>query len=154
MTAGVKMRHIAYKGSPQAVSDVLGGQVDIMIDNTATILPYLKQGRLRPLAITSLSRMPQLPDVPTVAETGLAGFEGVAWAGLALPPGASAATAQALNAAVNKAMAAPELQNKYREMGMEITVTNNPQDLMTYAAKETVKWAEVIKRAGIEPQAL
>lgn len=150
-TAKVKIRHIAYRGSPQAVTDVLGGQVDIMIDNTPTILPYLKQGKLRALAVTSLSRLSQLPDVPTVAESGVVGFEGVAWGGIVLPPGTPPTVAQSLNDAFNKALSTAEVRDRFRDMGVDIFISK-PRDLADYARKETVKWAAVVKQAGIEPQ--
>jgi len=150
-TAKVKIRHIAYRGSPQAVTDVLGGQVDVMIDNTPTILPYLKQGKLRALAVTSLSRLSQLPDVPTVAESGMSGFEGVAWGGIVLPPGTPPSLAQPLNDAFNKALTTAEVRDRFRDMGVDIFISK-PRDLADYARKETVKWAAVVKEAGIEPQ--
>lgn len=150
-SAKIKIKHIPYRGSPQAVTDVLGGQVDIMIDNTPTMLPYLKQGKLRALAVTSLTRLAQLPDVPTVTESGLTGFEGVAWGGIALPPGAPATLAQSLNAAFNKALTTAQVRDRFRDLGVDIFISN-PPDLTAYARKETTKWAAVVKQAGIEPQ--
>jgi tripartite-type tricarboxylate transporter receptor subunit TctC len=149
--AKVSLKHIPYKGSPQAVTDVLGGQVDIMIDNTPTLLPYVKQGKLRALAVTSLTRVSQLPEVPTVAESGQSGFEAVAWGGVVLPPGASAPLAQSFNDAFNKALSVPQVRDRFRDLGVDIFVSK-PQDLAEYARKETSKWAAVVKQAGIEPQ--
>ena len=149
--AQVRVRHIGYRGSPQAVTDVLGGQVDIMIDNTPTILPYVKQGKLRALAVTGLTRLSQLPDVPTVAESGLSGFEAVAWGGVALPTGSPARTVQALNGAFNKALTSAEVRDRFRDMGVDIFISK-PNELTDYARKETVKWAAVAKQAGIEAQ--
>ena len=150
-TAKVAMKHVPYRGSPQAVTDVLGGTVDVMVDNTPTMLPYLKQGKLRALAVTSLQRLPQLPDVPTVAESGLPGFEGVAWGGIVLPPGAAPALVQSFNAALNNALATPQVREQFANLGVEI-VGGKPEALSDYAAIETAKWSAVVKRAGIEPQ--
>jgi tripartite-type tricarboxylate transporter receptor subunit TctC len=149
--AGLQLTHVPYKGSPQAVTDVLGGQVDLMIDNTPTMLPYIHQGKLRPLAVTSAARLPQLPDVPTIAEAGIPGFEGVAWGGLVAPPGIPAAVVEKLNTAFNKALAAPAVQERFRALGV-IAVGGKPTELSDFARKETVKWAAVVKQAGIEPQ--
>jgi tripartite-type tricarboxylate transporter receptor subunit TctC len=151
LTAQITLRHVPYRGSPQAVTDVIGGQVDIMVDNTPTMLPFLKQGKLRALAVTSLTRLPQLPDVPTVAESGLAGFEGAAWGGIVLPPGAAPALVQSLNTSFAKALATPQVRERFQELGVEI-IGGPPEALAEYARKETVKWAAVVKRAGIEPQ--
>lgn len=150
-SAKVSMKHVPYRGSPQAVIDVLGGTVDVMIDNTPTMLPYLKQGNLRALAVTSLQRLAQLPDVPTVAESGLAGFEGVAWGGIVLPPGAAPALVQTFNAALNNALATPQVRAQFASLGVEI-VGGKPEALADYARLETTKWSAVVQRAGIEPQ--
>jgi tripartite-type tricarboxylate transporter receptor subunit TctC len=149
--ANVSLRHVPYRGSPQAVTDVLGGQVDIMIDNTPTVLPYVKQGKLRALAVTSLNRVSQLPDVPTVAESGQPGFEAVAWGGLALPPGTATALARGINESFNKALTTAAVRGRFSDLGVDIFISQ-PSDLSDYARKETAKWAAVVKRAGIEPQ--
>lgn len=149
--AQVSLQHVPYKGSPQAVTDVLGGQVDIMIDNTPTVLPYVRQGKLRALAATSLTRVSQLPDVPTVAESGQPGFEAVAWGGIAFPPATPVALAQGYNDAFNKALTTPAVRDRFRDLGVDIFISK-PADLTDYARKETTKWAAAVKQARIEPQ--
>jgi tripartite-type tricarboxylate transporter receptor subunit TctC len=149
--AQIKLKHVPYRGSPQAVTDVLGGQVDIMIDNTPTMLPYLQQGKLRALAVTSLARLPQLPEVPTITESGLTGFEGVAWGGIVLPQGSTPDLAKSFNETFVNAMKVPQVRERFQTLGVEI-IGGAPEALTDYANKETVKWSAVVKRSGIEPQ--
>lgn len=150
-TAGLRMMHVPYRGSPAATTDVIGGTVQVLIDNTPSIGPHLQSGKLRPLAITSLQRSPLFPDVPTVAETLQPGFESVAWGGLVAPPGTPADVVQKLNAALNKALQAPAIRERLQEMGVEI-VGGSPQALADYAAQEARKWAEVVKQAKLPVQ--
>lgn len=152
MKTGVQIKHIPYRGSPQAITDLLGGHFDMMIDNLPNVLPYIRQGKLRAIAVTSLTRNPQVPDVPTVAESGFPGFEGIAWGGVAMPPGTPAAAARQMNAVFVKAVEAPDVKRYFQDVGSEITVTSDPSALTRYAESETAKWAAVIKQAGIQPQ--
>lgn len=149
--ARLNWMHVGYKGSPQAATDVMGGQVNVLIDNMPTILPLIKAGKLRALAVTSLNRSPMLPELPTIAESGVPGFEGVAWGGLVAPGGTSAQSVARLNAAFNQSLADPALKAKFAALGAE-PIGGAPQALSGFAARETVKWAEVVKQAGIEPQ--
>lgn len=152
MKTGVQIKHIPYRGSPQAITDLLEGHFDMMIDNLPNVLPYIRQGKLRAIAVTSLTRNPQVPDVPTVAESGFPGFEGIAWGGVAMPPGTPAAAARQMNAVFVKAVEAPDVKRYFQDVGSEITVTSDPSALTRYAESETAKWAAVIKQAGIQPQ--
>lgn len=152
MKTGVEMRHIPYRGSPQALNDLLGGQFDMMIDNLPNVLPYIEQGRLRALAVTSANRHELLPDVPTVAESGYPGFEAVAWGGIAMPPGTPEEKARQLNAAVLRALQTAEVQRYLRDTGSEVVASEDPQELSRYAESETAKWAEVVRQAGLQPQ--
>ncbi len=152
MKTGVQIRHIPYRGSPQALTDLLGGQFDMLIDNLPNVLPYIRQGKLRAIAVTSLARNASLPEVPTVAESGYPGFEGVAWGGVAMPPGAPEKAARELNAAFQKALASAEAQRYFRESGTDVVASADPSALGRYAETETVKWAAVVKQAGIQPQ--
>ena len=152
MKTGAQIKHIPYSGSPQAINDLLGGQIDMMIDNLPNVLPYIRQGKLRAIAVTSLSRNQQLPDVPTVAESGFPGFEGVAWGGIAMPPGTPEPLARQMNAVLAKAMKAPAVVRYFQETGSEITFTPDPASLTKFAESETAKWAAVVKQAGIQPQ--
>ncbi|SCU76047.1 conserved exported hypothetical protein [Cupriavidus necator] len=149
--AGLAWTHVGYKGSPQAATDVMGGQVNVLIDNMPTILPLIKAGKLKPLAVTSLARSPLLPALPTIAESGVPGFEGVAWGGLVAPQGTPAEVVGKLNGAFNRALADPAIKDKFAALGAE-TVGGTPQALAGYAARETDKWAAVVRQAGITPQ--
>ncbi|WP_455288303.1 Bug family tripartite tricarboxylate transporter substrate binding protein [Cupriavidus necator] len=143
--------HVGYKGSPQAATDVMGGQVNVLIDNMPTILPLIKAGKLKPLAVTSLARSPLLPSLPTIAESGMPGFEAVAWGGMVAPHGTPAEVVGKLNGAFNRALADPDIKEKFAALGAE-TVGGTPQALAGYAARETDKWAAVVRQAGITPQ--
>lgn len=143
--------HVGYKGSPQAATDVMAGQVDVLIDNMPTILPLIKTGKLRPLAVTSLTRSPLLPELPTIAESGLPDFEGVAWGGLVAPAGTPQAVVARLNAAFNQVLGDAALKSKFVALGAQV-VGGSPQALSSFAAQETTKWAQVVKQAGIQPQ--
>ncbi|MBP0619689.1 Bug family tripartite tricarboxylate transporter substrate binding protein [Cupriavidus consociatus] len=143
--------HVGYKGSPQAATDVMAGQVNVLIDNMPTILPLIQAGKLKPLAVTSLARSPLLPALPTIAESGVPGFESVAWGGLVAPQGTPPEVVGKLNGAFNRALANPAIKEKFASMGAE-TVGGTPQALSGYAARETDKWAAVVRQAGIMPQ--
>ncbi len=150
-TANVKLMHVPYRGSPQAVADVLGGQVDMIIDNSPTMLPFIRDGKLRPLVAASLDRLEQLPDVPTISESGLPNFESVAWGGLVAPPGTPPEVVQRLHSAFIGALETPAVKERFNNLAV-IRMGGKPEDLMEYAKVETEKWAKVVKQAGLEPQ--
>src|SRR5438445_8970573 len=112
--ASTKMQHIAYKGAGPALNDVLGAQVPVMFDILASSLPYLKAGKLRPLAVTTKARVPALPDVPPLAESGLSGFEFVAWHGIALPASTPRDIVLKLNSTINATLADPECRHRWQ----------------------------------------
>jgi tripartite-type tricarboxylate transporter receptor subunit TctC len=150
-TADVKLMHVPYRGSPQAVIDVIGGQVDMIIDNSPTMLPHIRDGKLRPLVVASLDRLPQLPDVPTISESGLPNFESVAWGGLVAPPGTPPEVVKVLHSAFIKALNTDAVKERFDTLAA-IRVGGEPQDLMDYAKVETKKWAAVVEQAGIAKQ--
>lgn len=152
MKTGVTLRHIPYRGSPQAITDLLGGQFDMLIDNIPNVLPYIEQGKLKAIAVTSLNRNARLPDVPTIAESGYPKFEAVAWGGIAMPPGTSEKAALEMNQAFAKAMQAPKVKKYFSETGTEIVPAAAPSALSQYAEEEAVKWAAAVKQAGLTPQ--
>ncbi len=149
--AKLSWMHIGYKGSPQAATDVMAGQVDVLIDNMPTILPLIKAGKLRAVAVTSLKRSPLLPELPTIAESGIPGFEGVAWGGLVAPANTSSSVVNRLNQAFAKALNDPAIRAKFESLGAE-AAGGAPSDLASFAAQETTKWSQVVKQAGIERQ--
>lgn len=139
--------HIPYKGSAPAITDVLGGHVPIMFDSTIAILPHLKAGRLRPIAVTGAKRSAQLPDVPTFAEAGLPGVESYAWYGFFARAGTPPDVIAKLNAETMKVMKGPEYQKVLAETGSEF-VGDTPERFATFIKAEAAKWAKVVKDSG------
>ena len=144
---GVEMPHVPYRGSGPAVNDLIGGQVDVMFDNLPSSIEHAKAGTLRPLAVTSAQRSPAIPNVPTLAESGLPGFEATSWFALFAPKGTPAAIVAKLNQEVRKALETPELQKRFAELGGEIRPMS-PDELAAYVRSEHDKWAKVVKSAG------
>ncbi len=145
--AGVQMTHIPYKGSAPALQDLLGGQVQLMFDNLPPSLPQIKAGKVRALAVTSLTRAPALPDVPTIAESGLPGFEASSWFGVLAPAGTPPAIVAKLNAEIAKWLATPEAKEKLAKQGAN-AAGGTPEDFAKHIAAETAKWAKVVKDSG------
>ena len=145
--AGVQITHIPYKGSAQALQDLLAGQVQLMFDNLPPSLPQIKAGKLRALAVTSATRAPALPDVPTLAESGLPGFEASSWFGILAPAGTPAPIVAKLNAEVANWLATPEAKEKLLKQGAN-PAGGTPQDFAKHIAAETAKWAKVVKDSG------
>ena len=145
--AGVRMVHVPYKGSPPAVTDLLAGEVALMFSPSSTVLPHVKTGRLRALAVTTATRLPSLPELPTVAESGLKGYETLTWFGFVAPARTPPAVVTRLNAEIVKALALPEVRNLFASQGIE-TLGGTPDDFATYIRDETAKWAKVIRLSG------
>ena len=145
--AGVQMTHVPYKGSAPALQDLLGGQVQVMFDNLPPSLPQIKGARLRALAVTSLTRAPALPDVPTIAESGLPGFEASSWFGILAPAGTPPAIIAKVNAEVAKWLASPEGKEKLVAIGAN-AAGGSPEDFARHIQTETAKWAKVVKESG------
>ncbi len=144
---GVQMAHIPYKGSAPALQDLAGGQVQLMFDNLPSALPLIKAGRLKALAVTSKTRAPALPDVPTVAESGLPGFEASSWFGLLAPAGTPQPVITKVNAEIAKWLATPEAKEKLTAQGANV-VGGTPEDFARHIAAETAKWQKVVKESG------
>ena len=145
--AGVEITHVPYKGSAPALQDLIAGQVQLMFDNLPPSLPQIKAGRLKALAVTSAKRAPALPDVPTMAEAGLPGFEASSWFGILAPAGTPPAVVAKLNAEVAKWLASPEAQEKLLAQGAN-PAGGTPEDFAKHIAAETAKWAKVVKDSG------
>lgn len=148
--AGVKMLHVPYKGNAQAIVDVISGQVTMMFDQVSTSTPHIKAGKLRGLAVTSLKRSPLLPDLPTIDESGMRGFEDITFNGLVAPAGTPREILARLNADVAKAVAAPEPRQRFIQMGVELTASASPEAFMEYIRAEFVKKAKLAREAGIK----
>ncbi|WPH15923.1 Bug family tripartite tricarboxylate transporter substrate binding protein [Variovorax paradoxus] len=147
--AGIQLNHIPYKGSPAAINDVMGGQVPIMFDAIAATLPQVRSGKLKPLAVSSPKRNPQLPDVPTVAEQGLTGFDISSWVGFLAPAGTPPATVTALHDAIARASANPEIQESIRATGSELAITS-PDEFGRFLQSEIRKWGQAVNDAGVQ----
>jgi tripartite-type tricarboxylate transporter receptor subunit TctC len=146
--AGIKMTHVPYKGAGPAVADLMGGSVDCYFGNSQSVSGLIAGGRLRPIAVTSPRRMPTLPDVPTVAELGYAGFEAATWSGLVAPAGTPKAIIDRLNAEANKALGRPEMVEKLKEDG-STPLGGTPQQFADFIKAENAKWDAVVREAGI-----
>lgn len=146
--AGIDIVHVPYKGSAQVLTDLLGGQIPVMFDNLPANLPHIKAGRIRALGIPSAKRNPQLPDLPTFIESGVAGFEVTGWLGMFAPAATPRAVIATLNAHMVKALNAPDTQKRLAEHGAEASPTT-PAEFGALLKSETVRWAQVIKDAGV-----
>jgi tripartite-type tricarboxylate transporter receptor subunit TctC len=145
--AKVDMVHVPYKGSAPAVSDLIGGQIDIMFDNMPSAIQHVRAGKLRPLAVTTAKRSPELPDVPTIAEAGVPGYEATSWFGMFAPTGTPAPVVARLNGALVKVLADPEVKKKLAEQGAE-PYAEKPEQFAEFIRKETAKWSKVVKDSG------
>lgn len=149
--AGVRMLHVPYRGSTPAVTDLLAGQVQIMFAPASTVLPYIRSGKLKALASAGATRTSLMPELPTLAESGLKGFETSVWFGLVAPAGTPQPAIDALAAAVQKAVASPEVEQQFKSQGIDV-VASTPASFAQYMRSETTKWAKVIKSAGIKAE--
>ena len=145
--AGVEMQHIPYKGSPPALQDVVGGQVTMTFDNITTAWPLAKGGKLRALAVTTAKRSSVAPEVPTLAESGLAGYEVGSWQGVFAPAGTPPEIVKRLNAEIVKIIRMPDVNEKLTALGAE-PVGNTPEEFGALVRAEVGKWAEVVKKSG------
>ncbi|AYD66932.1 tripartite tricarboxylate transporter substrate binding protein [Achromobacter sp. LC458] len=151
METGTDILHVPYRGSGPAVADLLGGQVDSMFDNLPSSLPHVQAGKLRAIGVTSPQRLPATPDVPTLAESGLPGFDVESWFGLVAPAGTPQPVIARLNEALNQALASPALQASYKQAGFYAPTTpNTPETFAKKIDSEIDKWAAVVKRADIK----
>ena len=150
MIAGVSMVHVPYRGGALALTDLLGGQVQVLIDPIPASIGYLRAGKLRALAVTTATRSDVLPDVPTVDEF-IPGYEASAWYGIGAPRGTSTEIIDKLNSAINASLADPTLKARLAEVG-GIPFFSSPTDFGHFIAAETEKLAKVIKSAGIKQE--
>jgi len=149
--AGVKMVHIPYKGNAGALTDIVGGHLDVVYNGITSAVALIRGGKLRALAVTSLQRSAALPDVPTLNESGLKGFEAVAWNGLSAPAKTPRDVIMKINADVIKIVNSPELKERLKADGSD-PVGNSPEQYAAFLRNEIAKWAKVIKFAGVKPE--
>ena len=146
--AGVELVHVPYKGSAPALNDLLGGHVDIMFDNLASSLAQHRAGKLRILAVADRNRAPALPDVPTIAESGLPNFLSVTWFGVVAPPKTPEPLITQINRPIVEALQRPEVRSRFLEQGAE-PVGNTSADMAHFIAEESARWGQVIKTAKV-----
>ena len=148
-TAGIDFTGVTYKGSGPAMADLLGGQITLSVDSLASALPQIKSGKIKALAMTSEKRVPQLPDVPTVAELGFPGFEGSGWGGLIAPAGTPPAIVAKISADVRKLVNDPDFQKRIIDRGA-IPDPRDAKEWTAFVNAEIIKWGDVIKRANLK----
>ena len=149
MMTGTSVLHVPYKGGAPALSDLLGGQINAMFETSPTALPYVRQGKLRALAITSARRSTLLPDLPTVAEAGVPGYESVTWLGLVAPAGTPKPIIDRLNAELQKALAG-EMGKQLAEISLD-PIGGTPKDMADAIRQDSINYGKIIKDAKIEP---
>jgi tripartite-type tricarboxylate transporter receptor subunit TctC len=145
--AGIHMQHVPYKGSGQAVVDLVGGQVQVMVSGMSSVMPHIKAGRLRALAVTGAQRSPAVPDIPTIAESGFPKFEATAWYGVLVPARTPKAIVTRLHDEIVRALKMPDVKERLESVGFEI-VGSTPEAFGAYIKSEIVKWAPVVKASG------
>ena len=145
--AGISILHVPYRGSSGARTDVLGGQVNMMFDAVTTMTGFARSGKVRALATTGLTRSAVLPDVPTMSEAGVPGYQAVIWLGLVAPVGTPAAIVNKLNAEITKIVAEPEVRAQWAKQGAS-PLSMTPAEFADYINKDIVKWARVVKISG------
>ena len=143
---GCQMLHVPYKGAGPALTDLMGGQVDVIFDNLPSSIGHIKSGKIRAIAVTSAERDPSLPDVPTVAET-VPGYEATAWFGIGMPKGTPKEIIEKVNAEVNRALADPKMRARLAELGGK-PIAGSPEDFGKVIAAETAKWEKVVISSG------
>lgn len=144
---GTDLIHVAYKGTPAAYNDLFSGQVSLMWDNIVAVTPHVKNGRLKPLAVTSARRAPSLPDVPTMAESGLPGFEAVSWIGALVPAGTPQPIIDKIYTDMVAVLRMPDVREKLGGLGAEV-VGNTPEQFAAWNRNEIEKWAKAVKASG------
>lgn len=147
MAAGVNLQHVPYKGGPAAVTDLIGGQIQVMFETLAGTLSFIKDGRLRPIAVSSAARTGVLPNVPTISESGYPGFSAVPWVAMTAPAKTPRAIVVKLNAEINKILASPEIRARFQALGTEPLIMS-PEQMTEFTKSETTKWAQAVKASG------
>ena len=147
LLTGVDIVHVPYKGSAAALTDLIGGQVSVMFDNLPPSMPHIRSGKLRALAITTTSRYPTLPDLPTMVEAGVPGYESSSWFGIMAPTGTPKDVIARLNAESQKIMAVPDVRERFDQQGA-IASPGSPEDFDAFIRAEIAKWGKVVKASG------
>lgn len=151
LMAGVDMPQVLFKGSGPGVISLLSGEIAAMFPSTVTVIPYIKSAKLRALGVTSLTRVQAMPDVPSIAEAGLPGYEATQWYGVLAPAGTPRPVIDRLNQEINRLLRTPEMKERLTAEGAE-AAGNTPEEFASLIQSDTEKWAKVIKAAGIKPE--
>jgi tripartite-type tricarboxylate transporter receptor subunit TctC len=151
LMTGTQMLHVPYKGMQQVITEIVGGRLQLLSDNVTSVLPHITAARLRGLGTTGARRIPAAPDLPTIAEAGVPGYEITAWGGYMAPAGTPAPIVARLNSALNQVLARPAVRDRWRALGIE-PVGGTPEQYAEHVRKEIVKWTDVIVRAGIKAE--
>lgn len=151
LLAGAPLTHVPYKGSAPAVQDVIGGQIPMSFETATVALPHVQSGKVRALAVTSAKRSKVLPDVPTLQEAGIAGFDVASWQAIYAPAGTPAAVVQRMNAEIEKILATAEMKTRMDGLGLD-HVPNTPEQFTTFGRSELAKWQKVVKDGGVKPE--
>jgi tripartite-type tricarboxylate transporter receptor subunit TctC len=149
--AKVRITHVPYKGAAPAVTDLIAGQIDGVVDNPPTVISHIQAGKLRPLAFAAKQRLALLPDVPTAAEAGVANFEATSWFGIAAPAGTPPAIVARLHQAIAAAVRTPAMAERFAKTGARL-VGDTPEQFAAQIRAERAQWGEIIKAAGIKPE--
>ena len=152
ITTGTKMLHVPYKATHPAMIDAIAGHVPITVVASLSGLPHMRSGRLRGYGVTSAQRMSIAPDIPTIAEQGVTGYEAVQWFGMLAPAGTPREVVMKLHAAMMRAAQDPEVKKRFLDDGAEITVSATPEEFGALVRSEVTKWAKVVKDAGVQPE--
>jgi tripartite-type tricarboxylate transporter receptor subunit TctC len=146
---GIDIQHVPYRGSAQAIPDLLGGQIQLIAESTPILLPYIQQGKMRPFVVAGATRQPELPDVPTLIEIGLDGFPPETWVGVLAPGGTPPEIVNKLNAAINGAMKTAEMTASLAKLGFD-AAPGSEKDFADLVTIDTKKWAEVVRLTGVK----
>jgi tripartite-type tricarboxylate transporter receptor subunit TctC len=149
---GTRLLHVMYKGNAQAIVDLMGGQITMMFDQVSTSAGYVRGGKLRALAVTTLERSPLFPDVPTLHESGLAGYEDVTWNGIVAPAAVPREIVLKLNGEIRKIMTNPEFVKRYAERGIDMRASASPEEFTAYIRSEADAFAKLVKDAGMKAE--
>jgi tripartite-type tricarboxylate transporter receptor subunit TctC len=148
--ADLKMLHVPYKGNAPALTDLIGGQITMMFDQISTSSPHIRSGKVRALGVSTLTRTPTLPDVPTIDESGLPGYEDVTFNGIMAPAGTPPAIIERLHAEIAAVVANPELKKRHGDQGVELMASRSPAAFTEYLHAEAKKYATLAREAGIK----
>ena len=144
-----RMTHVPYKGSAPAVMAMLGGEIDVLFDNVPNLMQQIKAGKLKPIAVTGTSRAPLLPEIPTVAESGVPGYEVTVWFGMQMPAGTPRAVLERANQDIVRILKEPDVVKQFRDQGVEV-VASTPEAFGELLSKEVPKWTKVVNDAGVK----